>query len=445
MRRQLFSQVSCFIRDAKRKAKTRRKTVTRILMETITFFFFSNVVEPVQKGYDFASCNFESYCCINSTDRVLLVRDTDTICIHPGNQCLYIIISESLALRALELFGLTGIIDVDDILLFIEAYCQQRNLALDIEKNKEILKLAILDRRIEIVQAKFFTCTVLLDDPASSTLNEANVDLDALLGPIYFTRVTKGKSQLVPLDSESSDSEKYSDDQDDLWQSNLGSNSKKRHKQLHASIKTEELRRKFLHIKDEHYITDSAIKAMYKFFQESKETFYSMGELERVRSESNRKVPLKFTRDSAYVPFEFALRSAIFVAIKFRPELLHLNQLSFRLNMDGTLMGNKHVVAVSVNCIDGGSPCQTAKRLVLVGIFEIHKESNESLRKALPKDFLNSIRSVKCLNVTRKKSVAVKVRLGGDYQNAVYVFGLAGVHSNYPCLLHTKQVLLACY
>jgi hypothetical protein len=102
--------------------------------------------------------------------------------------------------------------------------------------------------------------------------------------------------------------------------------------------------------------------------------------------------------------------------------------------MNGTLMDNKHVVAISVNCVDAGFSCQTAKRLVPVGIFEIQKESNELLRKTLPKDFLDSIQLVKQLQINQKKSVTVKIRLGGDYQNAVYVFGLAGVHSNYPCV-----------
>ncbi|CAF3400841.1 unnamed protein product [Rotaria socialis] len=92
-----------------------------------------------------------------------------------------------------------------------------------------------------------------------------------------------------------------------------------------------------------------------------------MGELEQVRNKSNQKIPLKFTKDSAYVSFEFALRAAVFVATKFRPDILQLNQLSFRLNMDGTLMGNKHVVAISVNCVDGGPSCHTAKKLVPVG------------------------------------------------------------------------------
>ena len=148
---------------------------------------------------------------------------------------------------------------------------------------------------------------------------------------------------------------------------------------------------------------------------------------------------MKYTKDSAYVPFDFALRAAIFVAVKFRPELLRLNHLSFHLNMDGTLMGNKHVVAISVNCVDGGPSCQTARKLVPVGIFEIQKESNELLRKTLPENFLNSIRSVKQLKINERKSVTVKVRLGGDYQNAVHVFGLAGVQSNYPCVFCTQH------
>ncbi|CAF3290988.1 unnamed protein product [Rotaria sp. Silwood2] len=166
-----------------------------------------------------------------------------------------------------------------------------------------------------------------------------------------------------------------------------------------------------------------------------------MAELEQVRSKCNEKIPLQFTKDSAYVPFEFALRVAVFVAIKFRSDLLQLNQLSFRLNMDGTLLGNKHVVAISVNCVDGGPSCQTAKKLVPVGIFEIQKESNEHLRKTLPKDFLDSIQSVKYLKLTRKKNVAVKIKLGGDFQNAIYVFGLAAVHSNYPCVFCTQHKL----
>ncbi|CAF3406747.1 unnamed protein product [Rotaria sp. Silwood2] len=269
--------------------------------------------------------------------------------------------------------------------------------------------------------------------------NYDNIDLDALLGPVYSTRGIKRNSQEVTLDTDDSDFEANNNEQDELWQLKPSSSTRKKQKKNNVDFQKEELLRKFLHIKDEYHITDSAIKAMHKFFKETKESFYSMAEIERVRKKSNQNIPIKYSKDSAYVPFEFALRAAIFVAVKFRPDLLKLNHLSFRLNMDGTLMGNKHVVALSVNCVDGGPSCQTARRLVPVGIFEIQKESNELLRKTLPKDFLDSIQSVKQLQINQKKSVTVKIRLGGDYQNAVYVFGLAGIHSNYPCVFCTQN------
>lgn len=71
-------------------------------------------------------------------------------------------------------------------------------------------------------------------------------------------------------------------------------------------------------------------------------------------------------------------------------------------------MGNKHVVAISVNCVNGGPSCQAAQKFVSVCIFEIWKESTELLLKTLLKDFLDSIQSVKHLNVSPKKNVAVK-------------------------------------
>ncbi|CAF2891926.1 unnamed protein product [Rotaria sp. Silwood2] len=251
-----------------------------------------------------------------------MVRDKDIICIQPGNACLHMHISESFALRALEIFDLTRIVYVDDILFIVEAYCRKRQLVPNIEKHKEILKTTILDRRIYNVRTSFFSCTLILEDPDSCTLNETYVDLDALLGPIYSTRGIKRKGQLVLSDSENSDLEEHSHEQDDLWQPGAGSSSKKNDKKDNISAEKEELRRKFLHIKDEHHITDSAIKAMYKFFRETKEAFYSMAELEQVRNEANRKIPLTFTKDSTYVPFEFALRTAVFVAKKFRSDLL---------------------------------------------------------------------------------------------------------------------------
>ncbi|CAF1129652.1 unnamed protein product [Didymodactylos carnosus] len=106
--------------------------------------------------------------------------------------------------------------------------------------------------------------------------------------------------------------------------------------------------------------------------------------------------------------------------------------------MDGTLIGNKHIVAVSVNCIEGGRACQRAKVLVPVGLLEVQEESTEILRKTLPREFLDSIRNVKQIRLNGK-DVDIKVKLGGDFMNAVYVFGLAGVSSNYPCVFCTQH------
>jgi hypothetical protein len=108
-----------------------------------------------------------------------------------------------------------------------------------------------------------------------------------------------------------------------------------------------------------------------------------MTEIERVRKKSNQNIPIKYSKDSAYVLFEFALRAAVFVAVKFRLDLLKLNHLSFRLNMDGTLMNNKHVVAISVNCVDGGFFCLILFFLPYARIQCVHmvRESEEKQKR----------------------------------------------------------------
>ncbi|CAM4925557.1 unnamed protein product [Rotaria socialis] len=440
-RREICSRLSYFVRSAKKKAKVRHTTVITVLSEYDCFTFYIKSVESVQRTDELLPLKFETYASINSSDHVLLVRDNDQVCIQSGNTCLYMYISESFAFRGLEQFDLSRIVDIDELLDMIESYCQLRNLQLDIEKNKDNLKTSILNTRVEMNQSKIFTCTIDLVDQYLCPQTDVVFDLDTLLGPVYATRGIKRKHQEVPSDTESNVLDVYDDEQDELWESTSGSSAKSdRNKTKNGIVSPrEELLRKFLHIKDEYHITDSAIRAMHAFFKETKESFYSISEIERVQKKANKNIPLEYTKDSAYVPFEFALRAAVFVAIKFRPDLLKLNHLSFRLNMDGTLMGNKHVVAISVNCVDGGLCCQTAKKLVPVGIFEIQKESNELLRQTLPKRFLDSIQSVKQLQINKKKSATIKVRLGGDYQNAVYVFGLAGVHSNYPCVFCTQN------
>ncbi|CAF1533589.1 unnamed protein product [Didymodactylos carnosus] len=142
--------------------------------------------------------------------------------------------------------------------------------------------------------------------------------------------------------------------------------------------------------------------------------------------------------DGAYVQFEYAIKTAVFIANRKNRNLHQLPQITFRLNMDGTLIGNKHIVAISVNCVEGGPDCQSPKNLVPVGLFEFPKESYELYRKILPKSFLDSLGSVKYVRLNQK-DIPVKIKLGGDFMNAVYVFGLAGVQSNFPCIFCTQH------
>ncbi|CAF4614230.1 unnamed protein product [Didymodactylos carnosus] len=94
--------------------------------------------------------------------------------------------------------------------------------------------------------------------------------------------------------------------------------------------------------------------------------------------------------------------------------------------MDGTLIGNKHIVAIPVNRVEGGPDCQSPKNLVPVGLFEFPKESCELYRNILPKSFLDSLGSVKYVRLNQK-AIPVKIKLRRDFMKAVYVFGLAGV------------------
>ncbi|CAF1003911.1 unnamed protein product [Didymodactylos carnosus] len=108
--------------------------------------------------------------------------------------------------------------------------------------------------------------------------------------------------------------------------------------------------------------------------------------------------------------------------------------------MDDTLIWNKHIVAISINCVGGGRECQNkAKNLAPVGLFKVQKENTELLEKSLPLEFIDDIRSVKRIRY-KLRDLDVKLKLGGDLMNAVYVFGLAGFAANYPCVFCTHHI-----
>ena len=97
------------------------------------------------------------------------------------------------------------------------------------------------------------------------------------------------------------------------------------------------------------------------------------------------------------------------------------------------------VVAISINSIDGGQACQSSRNIVPLGLFEVQKENTELLRKTLPVEFIQDIKSVKQISIGAK-IVDICIRLGGDLMNTAYVFGPAGFSSSYPCIFYTQHI-----
>lgn len=49
---------------------------------------------------------------------------------------------------------------------------------------------------------------------------------------------------------------------------------------------------------------------------------------------------------------QYVVRTAIFVARQHESKLEQFDTINIRFNMDGTLIGNKHIVGISINCIE---------------------------------------------------------------------------------------------
>ncbi len=136
-------------------------------------------------------------------------------------------INKSFAFRALEQFDITNVVDVDELFFIIGSYCQQRQLVSNIEKNIDNLKTCVLNTRIDINQLNFFTCIIKLADQCLLPENDDNIDLDALLGPVYPTRGVKRNNQEARLDTKDSDLEANNNEQDEPWQPKPSSSAKK--------------------------------------------------------------------------------------------------------------------------------------------------------------------------------------------------------------------------
>ena len=187
-------------------------------------------------------------------------------------------------------------------------------------------------------------------------------------------------------------------------------------------------KRDLLHLKDIYDLTASAFTAIFHFIR-SKKKLYSLTEIERLRKETNSKFPIVFTKSSAYVRFEYAVRTAIFVACQHESKLEQFDTINIRFN----------IVVISINCIEGGQACQSSKNLLPLDLFEVQKENTELLRKTLPVEFIQDIKSVKQISIGAK-IVDIRIRLSGDLMNVAHVFGLAGFSSSYPCIFMLLKI-----
>ncbi|CAF4001756.1 unnamed protein product, partial [Rotaria magnacalcarata] len=397
----------------------------------------------ILRTIEFFSLVFKFIICLNQTESkmgfvqhrnndlispILLIRDSnsekDVVQLFPFGDTLEITFNEGLVKKSVDSFDLTRTLDIEELSNLIEQCTSTYDINLDVTQLEETIKTTILFDRKSCEFSTYFLTVVLKLEKTNDTSNVSDQSLvnsshsfsideiDDIIGRTYTTR---GVKRTYEEDSISIEPEQN----------------------MYRRAKIIKDKRDLLHLKDTYYLTDCALHAIFQYMR-SKKKLYSLKEIERLRKKTNTKFPILFTSTSAYVKFEYAVRTAIFVARKHELKLDQFDTLTIRFNMDGTLIGNKHIVAISINCIEGGRQCQTATNLVPLGLFEVQKENTELLRKTLPVEFINDIKSVKHISIGGK-DIDIRVRLGGDLMNAVYVFGLAGFSSNYACIFCTQH------
>ena len=358
---------------------------------------------------------------------ILLIRknddENDIFQFYPFSNTVEITFNEALVKKTLSSLDLVGTLDIGELCYLITECVLMYDIDLDVPIVKEIRITKILFDRTSCSSSCFLTVTlkyvseaevikatdqVPLHDSPSFSVEE----MDAIIRQNYSTRGVKRCYEEDPL--------RVVPNKNIYWRDQM--------------IKD---KRDLLQLKDAYCLTDCAFNAIFQYIQ-SKRKLCSIKEIERLRKKTNAKFPILFTSTSAYVKFDYAVRTAIFVARKYEFKLEQFGTINIRFNMDGTSIGNKHIVAMSLNCIEGGRQCQMAKNLVPLGLFEVQKENTELLRKTLPVEFIKDIKSVHHISIGAK-NIDIHIRLGGDLMNAVYVFGLAGFSSNYPCVFCTQH------
>ncbi|CAF3860367.1 unnamed protein product [Rotaria sordida] len=431
LKNELSRQIGHILQSARERAGG--KSIINSLRMSSFFTLVFKCIKPLKQVPPIK--DYQQYRNDDSMSSILLLRASNEknylLQFYPHSNSVDVTFNEIWIEEALSSFDLVGVMHVDDLSYLIRECALTHNINLDVENLLEMLKTEILSCRSTFSPAPRLLTVVLklnkkdcirtsddqnaVDDHQSFSAAE----IDAIIGRTYTTRGIKRS---------------YEED----------SIAIEPNRNKYREIKLSKDKRDLLHLKDTYHLTDSAFNAIFQFIK-SKKKLCSLAEIERLRIKTNSKFPILFTKTSAYVRFEYAVRTAIFVARKHEPKLEQFDTLNVRFNMDGTLIGNKHIVAISINCIEGGYPCQSSKNLVPLGLFEVQKENTELLRQTLPTEFIADIKSVKQISLGAK-IVDIRIRLGGDLMNAVYVFGLAGFSSNYPgvfCTQHKNDLHVA--
>ncbi|CAF2158076.1 unnamed protein product [Rotaria magnacalcarata] len=424
LKHEISKQISHIVQSA-RSYSAGRSTIGALRTINQFSLFFKSIN---RLNEEWSTMGYIQYRNNDDLSPILLTRKnndkTDIFQFYPLSNSVEITFNDTLINKTSSSFDLLRTLDVDELSYLSTECALMYDLNLDIPTLEEALKTKILFDRTSSSLSSYFL-TVVSKSTDADTFQESRdqilgndspsfsvEEMDAIIGRTYSARGVKRSYEEDPILVE-------------------------RNKNRHRQNKVIENQRDLLHLKDTYHLTDCAFNAIFQFIR-SKRKLCSLKEIERLRKKTNGKLPILFTSTSAHIKFEYAVRTAIFVARKYESKLEQFNILNIRFDMDGTLIGNKHIVAISINCTEGGDQCQTSKNLVPLGLFEVQKENTELLRKTLPVEFINDIKSVKRISIGGK-DIDIHVRLGGDLMNAVYVFGLAGFSSNYPCIFCTQH------
>ena len=425
--RMLKNEISLQISHIVQSARTRAGRSTIGILRSMKYFSLS--FKSIGRLSDVGSMmEFVQYRNNDHQSPILLIgkndEEIDIFQFYPLSNIVEITFNQVLVKKALSFFDQLKRVDIDELSRLVTECARMNDLKFDEPILEEILKTKILFD-CESCDSRSFFLTVSLKpervDEIDKSSDQTSVndlhcfsveEMDAIIGRTYDTRGIKRSYEEDPISVEPN-------------------------RNVYRQNKLATDKRDLLHLKDTYYLTDSALRAIFQYVR-SKKKLFSLKEIERLRKKTNNKFPILFTKTSAYVRFEYAVRTAVFVARKYEQKIEQFDTLNIRFNMDGTLIGNKHIVAISINCIEGGHQCQTAKNLVPLALFEVQKENTELLRESLPVEFINDIKSVKHISIGRK-NIDIHIRLGGDLMNAVYVYGLAGFSSNYPCIFCTQH------